>query len=119
LSLRSRAYDKGLCIFPKAAIEYALDGTYSRLTAIVGVDDEVAFNQRKGQPPTAVELRIEADGQEIFKRIVKAPEDPFSLDLNVKGVTTMKVIVDFGDGNSTCDYLDLVDAKLLVDATKE
>ena len=116
LSLRSQTYTKGLCIFPKAAVEYALDQKYTRLTAVVGVDDEVAFNQQKGRPPTAVELRIEADGQAILTRLVKATDAPFPLDVDLTGVTTLAVIVDFGDGSSTCDYLDLADARLLVDA---
>jgi len=119
LSLRNTVYRKGVCIFPKANIEYALDGKYSRLTAIVGVDDDVAYNQQKGQPPTSVELRIEADGEEVFRRLVKAPEEPFPLDVPLAGVTTLTVIVDFGDGESTCDYLDLADAKLIVDTSEK
>ncbi|MEZ6128227.1 MAG: NPCBM/NEW2 domain-containing protein [Planctomycetaceae bacterium] len=119
LTLRNTVYRKGLCIFPKAAIEYALDGQYSRLTAIVGVDDDVAYNQQKGQPPTAVELRIEADGEEVFRRLVKAPEAPFPLDVPLAGVTTLTILVDFGDGESTCDYLDLADAKLIVDTSEK
>lgn len=119
LSLRGQTYKKGLCIFPKAAIEYALDGKYTRLTALIGVDDEVAFNQRKGQPSTAVELKIEADGQEVLSRLIRATEDPFSVELDMTGITTLSIIVDFGDGNSTCDYLDLADARLMVNNTKE
>ncbi len=114
LMLDRTSYRKGLCIFPSAALEYALDGQYSRFTAIVGVDDDVAFNQQKGRPPTAVELRIEADGEEVFKRLIHAPEKPYTLELDMNGVTTLTIFVDFGDGESTCDYLDLADAKLIV-----
>ena len=117
LTLRGKTYTRGLCIFPRAQIEYALDGRYTRLHAIVGVDDEVAFNQQKGQPPTAVELRIEADGQEIFRQLIVAPDEPLPIDLKLHGVNTLSLIVDFGDGSSTCDYLDLVNARLIVDAS--
>lgn len=119
LSLRGKTYRKGLCIFPKALIEYALDGRYSDLKAVVGVDDDVAFNQRRGFPPTAVELVIEADGQEVFRKLVKAPDAAIPLNLDLKGVSTLSISVDFGDGSSTCDYLDLADARLIVDTTKE
>ena len=115
LTLRGRVYRKGLCIFPHAAVQYALDGRYSKLTAVVGVDDDVAFNQRRGRTPTAVELRVETDGQEVLKRLVSAPEDPFPLELDLAGVSTLTVIVDFGDNDSTCDYLDLADARLIID----
>ena len=82
---------------------------------LLQLEDGSAFNQQKGRPPTAVELRVEADGQAVLTRLVKATDDPFPLDLDVTGITTLAVIVDFGDGSSTCDYLDLADARLLVD----
>ncbi len=119
LTLHNQVYAKGVCLFPSAAIEYALDGNYSRLTAIVGVDDDVASNQQKGRPPTAVELRVEADGAEVFRKLINAPDKPFLLDLDLSDVTTLTVIVDFGDGESTCDYLDLADAKLIVDTKQK
>jgi hypothetical protein len=117
LTLRGKEYAKGLCVFPRAQIEYALDGRYTRLNAIVGVDDEVAFNQQKGKPPTAVEIRIEADGTEIFRQLIVAPDEPLPIDLKLNGVSTLTLIVDFGDDSSTCDYLDLVNARLIVDAS--
>lgn len=114
LMLDQQVYQKGLCIFPSAAIEYALDGHYSRFTAVVGIDDDVAFNQQKGRPPTAVELRIEVDGKEVLKKLIHAPDKPFPLELEMNGATTLLIIVDFGDGESTCDYLDLADARLII-----
>lgn len=119
LTLRGRVFRKGVCIFPRASIDYALDGRYSRFTAVVGVDDDVAFNQQKGQPVTVVELRIEADGKPVFQKLVQALDEPIELDLPMSGVTTLTVIVDFGDGHSTCDYLDLADARLIVDTTQK
>ncbi len=117
LTLRGQEYAKGLCIFPKAQVEYALDGRYTHFNAIVGVDDEVAFNQQKGRPPTTVELRIEADGEEVFRQLIVAPDEPTPIDLKLTGVNTLSLIVDFGDDSSTCDYLDLVNARLIVDTS--
>lgn len=115
LTLRGQRYAKGLCIFPSARIEFALDGRYSALQAVVGVDDDVAFNQRKGQPVTAVELRIEADGEIVSRQLVKALDEPVRLNVDVSAANTLSLIVDFGDGSSVCDYLDLADARLIVD----
>jgi len=119
LTLRGQRFEKGLCIFPSAKIEYALDGQYSRLNAVVGVDDDVAFNQQKGEPDTVVELKIAADGEQIFKRLIGAREEPVLLDLKLTGVNTLSIIVDFGDGSSMCDYLDIADARLVVDTSKK
>jgi hypothetical protein len=66
-----------------------------------------------------VELRVEADGAEVFRKLINAPDKPFLLDLDLSDVTTLTVIVDFGDGQSTCDYLDLADAKLIVDTKQK
>ena len=118
LTLRGKAYSKGLCIFPSAKVEYALDGNYTGLTALIGVDDEVAFNQLEGKPSTAVELRIEADGNEIYRQLITATADPVNINLDLTDITTLSLYVDFGDGNSTCDYLDIVNPRLFVDTSK-
>ncbi|MEZ6122181.1 MAG: NPCBM/NEW2 domain-containing protein [Planctomycetaceae bacterium] len=115
LMLRGQVYRKGLCIFPKAQVDYAVDSRYSRLTAVVGVDDEVAGHQRLGQTPTAVELVIQTDGNEAFRQLISAPADPITLDVDLTGITTLSILVDFGDDSSTCDYLDIADARLIVD----
>lgn len=114
LTLRGRRFSKGLCIFPSARIEFVLDGRYSALQAVVGVDDDVAFNQQKGQPQTAVELRIEKDGEQVIRKLIRALDDPFDLNVDLTGADTLSLIVDFGDGSSVCDYLDLAEARLLV-----
>lgn len=115
LSLQGRRFKKGICIFPSARIDYALDARYSSLKALVGIDDDVAFNQQSTQAPTAVELRIEADGEQIYRTLIRALDQPVPLDLKLDGVNTLSLTVDFGDGSSICDYLDLADAKLIVD----
>lgn len=119
LRLRGKTFRKGVCIFPSARIEYPLDQKYTSLQATVGVDDEVAFNQLQGKSPTAVELRLEADGQEVWRQLIVATDEPVDLNLDLTGVGTLTVIVDFGDGSSTCDYLDLADARLMVDTSAE
>jgi hypothetical protein len=118
LMLRGKTYRKGLCIFPRARIDYALDGRYSSLVALAGVDDEVAFNSPLSGPPWAVLLRIEGDGKKLWEQLIAAPQDPIPLDIDLTGVQTLSLIVDFGDGERFCDYLDLVDARLIVDTSK-
>ncbi len=96
LKLRGKVYQKGVWLFPSCRIDYALDGRYSRFQSIAGVDDEVAFNCSRGDIP------------------IEAPADPLKISLDVTGVRTLSIDVDFGDGDSACDFLDLADARLLV-----
>lgn len=114
LTLRSKTYAKGLCLFPNAKVEYALDRKYSQFKAIVGVDDDVAFQQPRNGQQTMVELRVEADGEILFQQLISAIADPIELNLDVTDRNTLSIFVDFGDGSSVCDYLDLANALLIV-----
>ena len=118
LMLRGKIYRKGLCIYPRARIDYALDAKYSKLLTLAGVDDEVAFNGPTKGPAWAVSLQIEGDGKVLWERLIKAPEDPIPVEVDLTDVRTLSLIVDFGDGQRYCDYLDLVNARLIVDPTK-
>jgi hypothetical protein len=44
--------------------------------------------------------------------LISAHDQPVPLRLMVAGRSTLEVEVDFGDGSSVCDWLDLADAKL-------
>jgi len=114
LKLRGKVYRKGVWLFPSCRIDYALDGRYSRFQSLVGVDDEVAFNCSRGDQPSKVKLTLLADDDEIWSELIEAPADPLTINLDVTGVRTLSVDVDFGDGDSACDFLDLADARLLV-----
>jgi len=114
LKLRGKVYRKGIWLFPSCRIDYALDGRYSRFQAIVGVDDDVAFNCSRGNNTSKVKLTLMNDGDEAWNELIEAPADPLKLNLDVTGVKTLSIDVDFGDGDSACDFLDLADARLLV-----
>lgn len=109
IRLRGRRFEKGLCIHSKTRIEWALDRRFSSLDAIVGVDDEVAFNQI-----SQVALTIFGDGEVLFQKVFTTSEDPVPVKVRLEGVSTLTVFVDYADNDSTCDWLDLADAKLIL-----
>ena len=90
-------------------ITWALDGRFSSLDCLTGIDDEVAFNGTH-----AVLLKITGDDQVLFEKLVNTSDEPLSLKIPLDGVSTLKVLVDFGDDDSVCDWLDLADAKLVI-----
>lgn len=114
LTLRGRIYKKGVWLFPHCRIDYALDGKYSTFQTIAGVDDEVAFNCSTPDQPSKVQLTFLTDGDEVWKQLIDAPADPLKINLDVSGVQTLSIEVNFGDDDSACDFLDLADARLLV-----
>ena len=114
LTLKGKVYKKGVWLFPKCRIDYALDGQYSTFQTIAGVDDEVASNCSTPDNPSKVQLTILADGDEVWKQLIEAPADPVTINLDVSKIRTLSILVDFGDDDSACDFLDLADARLLV-----
>jgi hypothetical protein len=101
-------------LFPRCRIDYALDGQYSTFQTFAGVDDEVAFNCSTPDNPSKVQLTILTDGDETWQQLIEAPADPVTINLDVTGIRTLSILVDFGDDDSACDFLDLADARLLV-----
>ena len=79
------------------------------MECVVGIDDEVAFNGSH-----AVALKITGDGNVLFEKLITSTDAPLPLRLSVDGVSTLTVLVDFGDGSSVCDWLDLADARLVI-----
>ena len=108
IRLRGQRFDKGLCLHSRTEISYALDRRFESFEALAGVDDAVAFNE-----PTQVSLRISADGKLVFEKVFQASEDPVPVKLPMQGVSTLTILVDYADGDSTCDWLNLADARLI------
>jgi hypothetical protein len=114
LRLRGREFSKGLCIHSRTEISWALDEKYTSLDCLVGIDDEVAYNGKH-----IVALKITGDGNVLFEKNIATTDDPLPLQLPLSGVSTLTILVDFGDNESTCDWLNLADAKLLIAKEKQ
>jgi len=109
LRLRGREYATGLCIHSRSEMQWALEKRFSAMECVVGVDDEVAFNGSH-----AVALKIKGDGNVLFEKLIATTDEPMPLRLSLEGVSTLSVLVDFGDGSSVCDWLDIADARLVI-----
>jgi hypothetical protein len=114
LRLRGREFSKGLCIHSRTEISWALDEKYTSLDCLVGIDDEVAYSGKH-----LVALKISGDGNVLFEKNIATTDDPLPLQLPLSGVSTLTILVDFGDNDSTCDWLNLADAKLLIAKDKQ
>lgn len=114
LRLRGREFSKGLCIHSRTEISWALDEKYTSLDCLVGIDDEVAFNGRH-----IVALKVSGDGNVLFEKSIATTDEPLPLQVPLQGISTLTILVDFGDNESTCDWLNLADAKLLIAKDKQ
>ena len=109
LRLRGREFSSGLCIHSRSEMQWNLEKRFSAMDCVVGVDDEVAFNGSH-----AVALKITGDDNVLFEKLIATSDDPLPLRLALDGVSTLTILVDFGDGSSVCDWLDIADARLLI-----
>jgi hypothetical protein len=114
IRLRGKEFTKGLCLHSKTEISWAIDKKFSSLDCLVGVDDEVAFNGKH-----SVALKISGDDQMLFEKTIATSDEPIPVRVPLEGISTLTIVVDYADGDSTCDWLDLADAKLLIAKPKE
>lgn len=116
LRMRQREYRSGLCLHSRTQISWPLDREFESLQAVVGIDDEVAYAM---EGKNSVRLIVKADQDVVLDTVIAGRDEPRSLTIPLAGASTLTVLVDYGDGNSLCDWLDLGDARLKIIRTTE
>ena len=106
LSLDGRAHAKGIALRSRTELVYRLNGEYSRLRALAGIDDAV-------RPQGDVRLLIQGDDRALFDETISGREPARSVDIDLTRVTRLKIVADFGGGLDVGDYLDLCDARMI------
>jgi len=114
LRLRGREFTKGLCIHSRTEIKWSLEQRFSAIECVIGVDDEVAFNGTH-----AVAVKITGDETVLFEKLIATTDDPVPVRFPLDGVSTLTILVDFGDNSSVCDWLDIADARLVIAKDKK
>lgn len=105
LQLGGVNYRKGLALHSRTELVYRLPDRFSRFRAVVGIDDTV-------RPGGKVRLVIRGDDKELLDTSIAGSDAPRPVDVELSGVRRLTVLVDFGDGLSTGDYLLLCNARL-------
>jgi hypothetical protein len=111
ITLRGKAYAKGLAIHSKTILKYRLSGEFRRLQATMGIDD---FAGKKDQPDSwgDVHVKISGDSKVLYEGDAKRFDPVVPLDLDVTGVRDLTILVDYGGNLDIGDWLDLADAKV-------
>jgi len=108
LRLGGKTYDSGLGLHSFCELTWRLDGPYSSLVAVVGIDDAV-------RPRGAAMLTFLGDGKPLAAPLHLTGKDPpQTLRLGLTGVRELTVRVEFGpDGLDVGDHVDLAGARLI------
>ncbi len=107
LSIGGIKFPHGLGVHSRCALTYNLGKQFRRLTGAIGIDDEVG---KLGD----VVFRVVADGREIFNSgNVKGGQPPRRISLDVTGVQTLLLEVDFGADMDVGDHADWANLRLI------
>lgn len=106
LRLGNRTFSRGVCIRSKTSLRYRLNGDYSRLQALMGIQQGYAGD---------VKVTLTLDGRKLLEQNVTAMDpEPHRIDLDLTGGLVLDVLVDYGPvENDIGDHLILADARLL------
>lgn len=106
LRLGNRTFSRGVCIRSKTSLRYRLNGDYSRLQALMGIQQGYAGD---------VKVTLTLDGRKLLEKSVTAMDpEPHRIDLDLTGGLVLDVLVDYGPvENDIGDHLILADARLL------
>jgi alpha-galactosidase len=85
LTIRGKTYAKGLGVHAPAAVEFRANGSCSRLTAEIGIDDEV------GGAGSAV-FQVWADGRRLYDSgLLTGTAAAAAIDVSIAGATSVRL----------------------------
>ncbi len=108
VQLDGAVYAQGLVIQAKTTISFTLKEPFKTLRARIGVDDRI-------RPDGQARLTILGDERLLYDGTVLGTEPSKSLQLNVDGVKTLTLTVDYLSGVSEASTVSIADLKLLKD----
>lgn len=107
MKLSGKIYRKGIGVHSYSALTFDIGGNYKRFQALAGIDDDVP-------KPGNVTVEIYGDDRELLqKTTVKSGDKPFAIDVDVTGVKSLKIVVDFGEDGYHNDHCDMANAILI------
>lgn len=101
-----KRYSIGLVLQAKSSLTYRLNEPYKSLRGLVGIDDRFRPNGR-------VRFSILGNDRVIFEEIISGDMKAKSLNLNIEGIETLKMTVDFVEGFTPGCQLEFAEMRLL------
>lgn len=105
LRLGGVEYEKGLALHSRSEVVFRLPERYRALRTIAGIDDRV-------RPGGNVVLQIFGDDRTLFEDVLTGRDKPRLLEIDLRGVTRLRIVVDFGGELDTADHLVLCDPRI-------
>ncbi|MGD0898097.1 MAG: NPCBM/NEW2 domain-containing protein [Thermoguttaceae bacterium] len=102
-----RLFLKGLGVHSRATLTYALDGSYRRFQAELGIDDSTGGRG-------SVEFRILVDGKSAYASgPIRGGAAPVPISIDLSGAKHLELVVDYGEQGDVLDHADWLNARLV------
>ena len=102
-----RLYLKGLGMHSQSQLTYALDPSYRRFEAELGIDDSTSGGG-------SVQFRVLLDGREKFaSKTVRGGAPPATVSVDLSGAKTLELLIDYADRGDVLDRADWLNARLV------
>ena len=107
ISIRGVTYAKGLGVHAPSELRYAVSAGCSTLSAVLGIDDEVAANG-------SVSFQVWADGVKLYESaLLTRSTAPLPMSVNVSGRSELRLITLGGPDGVNFDHADWADARFV------
>jgi alpha-galactosidase len=108
LSIGGQKFERGVGTHAVSTYRLTLNGGTERFTASVGVDDAAGS-------PGAVVLQVIADKKKVFDSgVMKSGQPAQRMNVDLRGVTSLVLLVQNGGNSPSFDYADWADARFIV-----
>jgi alpha-galactosidase len=102
------SYVKAAGVHAASDLSVSLGGACERFTAVAGIDGEVTSAQ------ASVVFSVVADGTTLYTSpVVTIASGPVTVDLNVTGRTTLRLVVSDGGNGNAYDHADWAGARVV------
>jgi len=108
IRMDGQTYADGVAVHSHAELTYRLDGAYSRLVALAGIDDAV-------RPNGDATIVLLGDGKRLAEPIRLVGKGPaVRISVSLEGIKELTIRIEFGqDKLDVSDHVDIVDARLI------
>tara|TARA_B100000809_G_scaffold142555_1_gene140035 strand:- start:3181 stop:4377 length:1197 start_codon:yes stop_codon:yes gene_type:complete len=105
LVLANQSFPKGLAIHSRTEMTYRLTSEFQVFQSLVGIDPALGENGD-------VDLVVIGNGKQLFRKKITGKDEAIELKIDVRGVSRLTILVDFGEQLDIGDHLLLCNARL-------
>ena len=106
LVLANQSFPKGLAIHSRTEMTYRLTDEFQVFQSLVGIDPALGENGD-------VDLVVMGNGKQLFRKTITGRDEAMELKIDVRGVSRLTILVDFGEQLDIGDHLLLCNARLI------